>query len=65
MKVKNGNSLSACVGAYVCTRARRLGKKTRSGGEEEKRRPVWRICRPRFSKSPQLFESTKINSRIC
>lgn len=38
MKVKNGNSLSACVGAYVCTRARRLGKKNEKWrGRREKK----------------------------
>lgn len=38
MKAKNGNSLSACVGAYVCTRARRLRKsseKWRGRSEKE------------------------------
>ena len=38
MKAKNGNSLSACAGAYVVRARDGWGRETRSGEEEEKRR---------------------------
>ena len=53
MKAKNGNSLSACVGAYVCTRARRLRKSSEKWrGRSEKESGLAKMSRGIFEKSP-------------